>query len=58
VAEPPRRTGVIFVIILITIVWLHIRGYAVDSAFEVVSAVGVLAAAIASRLENPQPITS
>ena len=55
-ARPPRHTAVIFVIILLTMVWLLVHGYHIDTAFEVVSMVGVLAAAIASRLTGTQPV--
>jgi len=49
-AKPAWQAVIIFVVILIVMGWLLAWGYSLDTAFETVTAAGVLASAIAVRL--------
>ncbi len=53
-AQSPRGAIAIFVVIVVVVAWLLVRGYSADTALGAVAGAGVLAAAIASRLTGSQ----
>ena len=51
----PRHAIWIFLVVLVVVIWLVAHGYSADDALGAVAGAGVVAAAIATRLADPQP---
>jgi hypothetical protein len=58
VAQPWRRVIAIFVIVVITVVWLLAQGYSIYAALEAVAAARALTAALIPCLTGPPPADS
>lgn len=50
VAQPPWRSIVILVVIIVTVVWLLAQGYSIDATLEAVGGAAALATALVSCL--------
>lgn len=54
-AQPPRQAIVIFVIVIVTVVWLLAHGYSTDSALGITAGAGAITAGIRSCLAGTPP---
>ncbi len=57
VAQPSWRSIVIFVIIVITVVWLLNQGFSINATLGAVAGAGVLTAALVPCLADSPPAT-